>query len=335
MEKTVERERMFAHSTDYRDREGGRRGTLLDRGFWIHHLPRPLLSCRALGHRPVVDGTTGTRPGRPGYRWVACDRCGLRPESLVDLDAGRWNIGDRYDQAVPPCMWPRATGTLGGQVIIGKSFSGASIGIAVGSAGDDHPLAANVRLNPLGALYLHTDRFGTWLQRRLNPTGHDTRVIELDVTEGTLHWRLWAKRNEWSSSTPRWRDGSFGIDPRDRLLGPVRGSYEDVGEPVTATVRMPDGDDHEVVLKLQRKRVGRRRGTGKLSWSVDWSTRQGIPFRRDSWKGDTVHASAIAASDVAVEKGRWAAEACAAIAADVSEMRTRYRWRPAVDEAAA
>jgi hypothetical protein len=151
MEKTVERERMFAHSTDYRDREGGRRGTLLDRGFWIHHLPRPLLSCRALGHRPVVDGTTGTRPGRPGYRWVACDRCGLRPESLVDLDAGRWNIGDRYDQAVPPCMWPRATGTLGGQVIIGKSFSGASIGIAVGSAGDDHPLAANVRLNPAAA----------------------------------------------------------------------------------------------------------------------------------------------------------------------------------------
>jgi hypothetical protein len=330
----VERERIHAYTTDYRKREGSRRGTLVDRGFWIHHLPRLILNCRLLGHKAVVDGTEGYANGtfsRPGYRWVCCDRCGLRPRPQGDLDPVQWDVGDRY-RAPLPGPWPRATGSFGGQIVIGRSFPGASIGVAVGSAGDDHGLAVHVRLNPIGALYLHVDEFGTWIQRRLNPTGYDTRTTELTLGDGRLSWRLWAKRDEHSGATPRWRDGSTVIDPRERLFGPVLGSYEKVGEPVTATIRMPEGDDHEVILTLERKRIGRRRGEGKLSWAVDWASEKGIPFRHDSWKGNEVMASGVSVSDAAVKQGRWAAEACAAIAADVSEMRTRYRWRSVADE---
>jgi len=82
-------------TVDYRKRDGERPGTLLNRGYFLTGLPRLILLCRLLGHRPVVDGTTGYRD-RPGHRWVCCDRCGVRPDPQGQLDPDRWNIGDRY-----------------------------------------------------------------------------------------------------------------------------------------------------------------------------------------------------------------------------------------------
>lgn len=324
----AERERLYAFSTDYLKRDGPTRGMLMHRGFHALHVPRPLLVCRALGHRTVVDGTKGMRPGRAGYRWVCCDRCGLRAKTHAPLDPDRWGIGDVYGERV---SWPRATGTLAAEIVVGKHVSGASAGVAIGCAGDENTVAAHVLLSPLGALYVHTERFGTWFQRRLNAVGYDTRVIEASVGDGRLRWRLWAKQGEYSMSTPRWRDGSVVVDPRERILGPVLYSYDPVGEPVTAVVRMPEGDDHKVVLSLRRVRRGRKRGDGVLSWSADWSSEKGIPFRSDSsWKGNEVTASAVEVSAASAEHGRWAEEAIAAIAVQVSAMRTRYRWRPEV-----
>jgi hypothetical protein len=320
-----EREPLHAFATDYLKQDGPKPGMLAHRAFHVMYVPRLILACRVLGHRAVVDGTEGTGR-RPGYRWVCCDRCGLRTDPQGDLDAERWSVGDVYDAELPG-PWPRATGGLSAEVVVGKNIPGASISVAVGSAGDENTLAAHVRLSPLGAVYVHTEQFGTWLQRRLNPTGYDTRVVEAGIGDGRLHWRIWAKQNEHSTATSRWRDGSVVVDPRDRLLGELRYSYEPVGEPVTAVVRMPEGDDHEVTLTLQRVRRGRRRGTGKLSWSADWSSEKGIPFRRNSWKGNEVGSSSVDVSDAAVDQGRWAEEACAAIAVRVSAMRTRYRWR--------
>lgn len=324
--KAPERERAFAHATDYLKRDNdtsrGRRDMLVHRGFWIHHVPRPLLACRARGHEPVVDGTTGAR----NYRWVCCDRCGLRTSPQGDLDADDWNIGDAYTGELPG-PWPYADGQLGAEVVIGRRNCGVGASVKIGHGGSEHTLAAHVHLGPLGAVYVHTERFGTWLQRRLNPDGYDSRVIEVEANDGRLYWHLWTKRGEWSSMTPKWRHGSTVIDPRDRLLGPLLYSYEQVGDPVTATIRMPEGDDHEVELALRRVRRGRRGGDGKLSWDVRWESEKGILFRRGSWKGDEVTSSGVAVSDSAVEAGRWAEEACAAIAVRVSGMRTRYRWR--------
>lgn len=321
----------YAFSIDYRKEGRSQRGTLVNRGFWIHRLPRPLLTCRALGHVPVVDGTTGYRD-RPGARWVCCARCGLRPDPQGSLNALAWDIGESYDGPLPgepplPGDWPAATGAIGGQVIIGKpGLSGFGMSAKVGNAGSEHTLAADVRL-PFGALYLHTETFGTWLQRRLNPIGYDSRVIEFDVSDGRIRWKLWAKRDGHSKNKPRWQDGTLTLDPRDRLLGPARYSYE-THDTTTATVRMPDGDDHEVTLTLKRQRYGRMHGAGKLSWTVEWDSRPGIPYRHNSWKGDEVLGSSVTVSDAAVDTERWAADACAGIAADVSKMRTRNKWHP-------
>lgn len=87
---------MHRFSVDYGKRDGKRRGTLLNRGYFISGLPRLIPVCRLLGHRPVVDGTQGIGTSKPS-RWVCCDRCGIRPDPQGQLDPARWNIGDRYD----------------------------------------------------------------------------------------------------------------------------------------------------------------------------------------------------------------------------------------------
>jgi hypothetical protein len=311
---------LHAYSVNYRKR--GDRDALIDRGFWIHNLPRIVPTCRLRGHKPVVDGTEGTE-WRQGYRWVCCDRCGLRTRPQMELDPDRWSIGDPYPD-VPAGAWPAARGTLGGQLQLGRGWSASfAVHMEVGYGGSDDTLAGHISLGPLGALYLHTEDFGTGLQRRLNPVGYQSRVTELGVADALLYWRVWAPGDGWSQGTPRWRHGFTSVGVRDRLLGPVRFSYE-VRAQTSGTVRMPDGDDHPVTLKLERQIRRRKRGRATLSWRADWSCRTGIPEGFDR----SISASSVAVSDAAVDENRWAQEACAAIAADISAQRTRRGWAP-------
>jgi len=342
------------HTVDYRKHRPND-PHLLHRGAWLYGVPRVILTCRLLGHRPVVDGTEGFGD-RPGSRWVACHRCGIRPDPQGFLDPTQWHIGQRYTgdyltRVIPPQarkqlaarghttrlalpgLWPASpTTTIGGELVLGRRAR-FGIGIKIGNAGSEQVLAADFGLPGLFHLYLHTEEHGRFLQRRLNPTGYDSRVIELDAHNGKLWWQGWARRNEWSRSDPWWMHGTLTIDPRELLLGHARYSYTDVGDPVEATVRMPEGDDHQVVLKLQRCTYGRKRGRKTSSWSVDWSSKKGIPVRIDDWKGDSVYGSGVDVTDDAVTHNQWVALACANIGAQCSRDRARYNYRPADAEA--
>lgn len=340
---------MRTHSVDYRkDRPNDPK--LLHRGFWVYDVPRLTVLCRLLGHRPIVDGTEGIGE-RPGSRWVACDRCGIRPEPQGHLDPAQWDIGQTYDgeylerELSPrvreqlakrghtenlgkPGAWPsRPASTVGAELVLGRSSS-TGISLKVGNPGSEQTLAADAGVTGLFHLYLHTEDHGRWIQRRLNPTGYESRVIEADIHHGRLHTKLWARRDSRSKSDPWWMHGTVRLDPRDILLGEARYSWEDIGEPVTATVRMPEGDDHEVVLTLQKWTHSRARGRKSFTWRVDWRSKNGIPIRNHDWKGDEVFASTVDVSAAAVDNGHWAAEACAAIAADCSRDRARYTYRP-------
>ena len=343
---------MHRFTVDYRKDESERRGTLLNKGYFLHGLPRLILLCRLFGHRPVVDGTEGTHGMNgyrsPGYRWVCCNRCGVRPDPQGTLDPDQWDIGQRYTgpmtgswapgvrsrdiskarSATPtstPGPWPKQpTGEIGAQVIIGKSFPGWDAELKIGNAGSEHTLAAHLRLYPFGAIYLHTERFGTWLQRRLNPVGYQSRVISIGIQHGGIDWKLWAKRDESSRDDPWWMRGTIKLDPRDRLFGRSHYEYENVGDPVTVTVRMPHGDDHSVKLQLQRCTDGRNRRRFH-SWTADWSTRPGIPTKQHD-RG-LVLGSAVDVSARSVTEGAWPAEAAAGIAAQMTKDRTRYGYR--------
>ncbi|MFE9777717.1 hypothetical protein ACFYPA_06120 [Streptomyces sp. NPDC005775] len=346
---------MHPFSVDYR-KEDTKPGTFVNRGFWLHDLPRPLATCRLFGHKPVVDGTDGFR-GQPGSRWVCCDRCGTRPNPQGHLDPNQWNVGDRYAGpyvdgppepmsseeikrmararipfAAPstPGPWPtKNTGVLGGQLILGKSFPGWSVEFKVGNKGSEHTLAAHIRLHPFGALYLHTERFGTWLVRRLNPKGYQSKVIGLGFQYGGIDWKLWARRDESSRDDPWWMSGTIKLDPRDKLLGRSRYDYTDVGDPVVTTVRMPHGDDHSVKLRLQHCTDGRNRRKFH-SWTADWTCRPGIPTKPH---GGVVCGSAVEVSTASVNSGTWAEEAKAAIALEITALRTRYGFEPSNESA--
>lgn len=346
---------MHRFTVDYRAQEDRprRRGQLFNRGYFVHEVPRLILLCRLFGHRPVVDGYDNARDHR---RWVACDRCGVRPDPQGSLDPAAWNLGDRYDallvpldlptdkqgryealKALPrfhaPGPWPtRPVGALGAQILIGRhGLLGA--GVKVGNSGSEHTLAAHLYLSPLFGIAVHTERFGTGVQRRLNPDGYQSRVIDIGCYPGHLHWRLWAKRDEHSQDTPRWQDGSVRIDPRDILLGERRYHYEDVGEKVIATLRLPHGDNHQMVLQLQRKTYGRKHGRKVHGWAVDWDCRGGIPTRPGDCDGRGVWGSGV---DLPGEPNDrpWTPAALAAIATQITEWRDRngYRAPEAVEQ---
>lgn len=299
-EKQENRPRVWTHWLNYhRDRlEHRPRGRVVNVGFWIHGLPRLLVLCRIFGHKPVVDGT-GT-PGQQGrvYRWVVCDRCGDRPDPQGSLDPERWDVGARYGGLLAgqlvgtgyrlPGPWgamPR--GVVGGQIVVGASHGGLGWEVKIGNAGSEHTLALSVHLGWLGAFYLHTEGIGVWLQRRFNPTGYESRLVGFEIGWLQLRWKLWAKRNEWSRSDPWWQQGTFKINLLDRLYGPKRYSYEDIGEPAAAVLRMPHGDDYPVKLQLQLQTHGRRRQIRHrpVKWTVDCDIHGGVPTKRYSRGG--------------------------------------------------
>lgn len=328
--------RTWVHSIDYKKDRHESPKALVNRGFWIQNTPRFTPLCRLLGHKPVVDGVdmspmhvAGGRvtPGRRS-RWACCDRCGIRLQQPIDSDL---EIGQPYTDPLPshPSHASDVTGArgvIGGQLVIGRNYGGVSAQMEIGSAGNEHTLAAHVHLHHLGGLYLHTERHGTWLQRRLNPTGYDSRVTGIAIDNGHLRWQVWAKRDSSTRTDPWWMNGSIQIDLRTVLWGPQRYSYTDVGEPVTTTVRMPHGDDHRVTLQLQRQAFGRPRGRRpQLSWCVDWNTQPGIPTRNTD-RG-RIQASGVHVSDAAAEDGGWVEEASAEIVMRMTRDRIRYGYQ--------
>ncbi|MEV4179482.1 hypothetical protein [Nonomuraea sp. NPDC049709] len=226
-------------------------------------MPRYLL--RMTGRsmpRPVVDGYGPCKPGLDAARWVACDRCGVRPDPQGNLPAQPFDVGQPYtnDMYRPafvqrmrelgastwgPGQCPdKPTGVLGGELVVGKTFGVFAVEVKVGNCVSEQTLAAHIRLWPFGALYLRTERFGTWLQRRLNPTGYDSRVIGLSVGGWGIRTQLWARRDSWSRDDPWWMHGSVSLELVEKTFGPKRYSYEDSDGPVLGWVKMPEGDSH-------------------------------------------------------------------------------------------
>ncbi|WP_433355586.1 hypothetical protein ACQP25_17130 [Microtetraspora malaysiensis] len=346
----------WMHTTNYAREDGHKPGVLVHRAFTVHDLPRLMLWCRLRGHRPVVDGYGPHRAGLHAARWVACDRCGVRREPQGDLDPEKYQVGEPYtgpwvpptrviaahywkelldlnkppvhqDDKGKPGPWPdKPVGMVGTELVVGRTFGVFSAEVKVGNAGSEHVLAAHLRIWPLGAIYLHTEQFGTWLQRRLNPTGYESRVISLDLDDWRLRWRLWAKRDSWTRGTPRWQDGSLSLDLVERIFGPKRYSYEQVGKEETGVVVMHEGDEHEVRLLLQRERLGRPRlrWRDRLSWSVQWTCRPGIPYSGDR----AIDSWSVEVAGVAVRDGTWRVAALAAIRSKMSEMRAQHGYRP-------
>lgn len=346
---------MHRFTVDYsKDRPDPR--VLMNRGFFLHGLPRLIAACRIFGHKPVVDGYDSKYgpEERRRSRWVICDRCGIRPDPQGNLDPDQWQLGQPYtgpltgrhfpEQAAhqlakrgivhrtptTPGPWPtRPESAVGAQVIIGRSnIIGAHI--KVGSSSSEQCLAANLSLGPLGAIYVHTEDHGRFLQRRLNGNqdlSTESRESGISIHGGRLSWTLWSNRDTWSKTDPAWMRGSFHIDPRHHLLGPLKNHKVSETDRVPAVVRMPEGDTHEVTVHLEQWERRRTRGRAQTYWMAQWDCKAGIPVRNHDWKGDETFSCSWPIRGVTPDNPRWPYVIAAAAAEDCSRERARYNYR--------
>ncbi|MGW0948466.1 hypothetical protein ACWD4O_38750 [Streptomyces sp. NPDC002623] len=339
---------MRFRSIDRNTGEDHQPGLLVSRTFWASDVPRLIPLCRLLGHKPVVDGTDTP------CRWVACARCGMRAEPQGNLDPNQWNIGQPYTGPLTPTQplsptvrkqlarkgikptvsghpgpFPaQPVGTVGGEVHIGKSkWRTVGIDVKVGNCGSEQVLAASIRLGPIGSLYLHTEDHGRWLQRRLNPTGYQSRETGLSLYAGRLSWQVWARRDEHRASDPIWMSGSVAIDPRDYLLGPRKNEKVSSTDDVPAVIRMPEGDSHDVTVHLEQWQTRRRRGPVRTFWRAEWNCKPGIPVRNHSWKGDEYFSSSFVIEGITPDNPRWPQVVCGMAVDHLCRDRARYGYR--------
>lgn len=343
---------MHWFTVDYSKHRPERR-TLMNRGFFLHGLPRLIPLCRLFGHCPVVDGYDSKygRAEERRARWVECGRCGIRPEPQGTLDPDLWDLEQAYtgDFASSPRMspivakqlaargitpapqtlpglWPaNPTSDIGAQVVIGRS-STTSIQFKVGSGSSEQCLAAHLSLGPLGAIYVHTEDHGRFIQRRLNGNADlstESRVTGIDFHRGRLTWKLWAPRDTHFNDQPWWMGRSIPIDPRHYLLGPVTNRKVSTTDKMPATVVMADGDTYEVTVNLEQWSIGRKRGRRRDHWVLDWSYKPGIPYRA----GDSYFSGNHPVQNITADTPNWPALAAQSIADFFAHDRARYGYQ--------
>jgi hypothetical protein len=101
----------------------------------------------------------------------------------------RWDIGEQYPKPgdpqhatpgeVNPGPWPkRPTWDLSLQLLIWAGFNGLSVQQKVGNCGSENALAGHVRLGRLFGIYWNTGDLARGVQRRLNPTGYESKGLD-------------------------------------------------------------------------------------------------------------------------------------------------------------
>ncbi len=138
---------------------------------------------------------------------------------------------------------------------------------------DEHGWGVSLRLPPL-ALYASID-----IPRlRLS---HD-REVEISAHSGAIWWHLWTPPYEWSSKTPRWRQGNFNVV--DFLLGRQRYERRTIEER-DVLVPMPEGT-YQANAKLEEFIWSRPRWFTKRLKRVSFEIPSGIPHAgkgENSW----------------------------------------------------
>lgn len=144
--------------------------------------------------------------------------------------------------------WPRDDRPMGRPVLevaLRRRLLRAHVRAAVDSMSAS--VQASAGLGPV-AVYLAVEDLWDTFRRRDIKAPYD-RELSLRIdhdTEDTgtfsphIHWRLWAPASEWSSTTPRWRDG--GVFPLEVLFGRAQVHRTRCLEARRAFLRLPEGE---------------------------------------------------------------------------------------------
>ncbi len=68
--------------------------------------------------------------------------------------------------------------------------------------------------------------------------GYESKTTEISIFSNSIYWKLWENTHEWSSKTPKWKNGSF--DVLNFFLGKNKYSERDI-ENSDVEIPMPEG----------------------------------------------------------------------------------------------
>lgn len=176
----------------------------------------------------------------------------------------------------------------------------------------------------LFSLHFHLDGC-TWLRWHVF---NDWRGREIGWTwfAWSLSWHVWTPPDEWSSKTPRWREGHFNLP--DFLFGRYICSRVEQ-EPIAALVPMPEGDYPATVRFFTQTWQRSRFPYTKRRSDAHVDVEGGIPIPgkgESAWDCDDSAFLSIGSSATTVEGAIADAIDC------VNRRRERYggrNWRPA------
>lgn len=270
---------------------------------------------------------------RHGYRWDAQNldrdgrgsmwregRCWLRHW------AGDSETGEGYRE-----LWEISPSW----VVLGRSRH-TGFALEFGSGDSDRGITAFLGLH-VAAVWLSVEGIGERLVERILPFReyeyqgrrgriYEAREIKVSIHSGALWWSFWQPTMEWSSKTPRWRNGCW--HPLDTLLG--RAQYRSkVVQERGIQVPMPEGS-YEATAKLTEDSWIRPRwplGKHILRCTID--VPEGIP---EPGKGENSWDCGDDATFGITVPARSIHEGIGKLVASVTETRLRRggtNWQPA------
>lgn len=206
---------------------------------------------------------------------------------------------------------------------------------------DEGRLTASIGLAPLAFWFSFENYELTKAIAPQRTTAHGTlsepREIRLDLHDGKLWWTVWTNPDEWKSTDPWYRRGSF--DFAALFFGEMSVTKEVVKGPEIVSIPMPEGS-YAAKSTIERITYGRPRwfSEHKTMASVTMDPREGASFKPIPIPGKGENSydcdeDALYSTSSMVDNDATHADAIAEVVRSV--LKTRWKrggknWRPEV-----
>lgn len=243
-------------------------------------------------------------------------------QNLNEKPAGRVGTPLRHGRA-----WLRLfDGSLNWEWLFGRIDLGFRVAARQGDG-----LGFGFRFSiPLITLYFSVDSirpiaaFARWLLRNAR---YEDREISWSTHDWAIWWNLWLDDGSWSSTTPKWRSGSFHID--DFVLGKAKYSQRILNEQAVQ-IALPEAS-YPATVKIDERTWKRPRWFTKRMVGSQVDIPKGIPFPgkgENSWDCGQDAVFGLSSLESTIEG------AIAAVVRSVLKSRRRHggsiEWKPEV-----
>ncbi len=145
----------------------------------------------------------------------------------------------------------------------------------------------------------------------------EEREIRFSQHDGRLFWQIWSPSMSWSSTTPRWRDGS--VDLVSALLGDAEQTEE--VEQAKRVFELPGGEQYEATVSIVRTTTKRPRWYTERTLHARVAVDEGVPVPSKKWGVDRIYESSFPVRSASMD------EAVSSFVSGVLRDRMRGGWK--------